>query len=103
MAKTYETSPQAEIHYTTYNDYQQGEGITACCHLQNLDNKGADDPAVAIFITPEGDFKISDTKHERGSPLYAELSQIMGAITVDAIPVTTPVNNRTIPHLRSVA
>lgn len=66
--------------------------------LKDCDAAGSHDPAVAVYVTPKGDFVISDT-YEYGSTEQSELSHTLGVIAVDVLPSL----NQPIRHLRTVA
>lgn len=83
MTQTFETSTlhidESHIHRELPNDRGNSQ-LTRC------DEAGAHDPTVAVYLTPKGDFYISEQRYEYGTLEQYQLSHTLGAIAVDSLP-----------------
>lgn len=86
MTQTFETST---LHIDESQLYKELPNVHGNRQLTECDAAGKHDPAVAIYVTPEGDFKISEA-YEYGSAEHFELSHTLGAIAIDTLPSHIP-------------
>ena len=86
MTQTFEAST---LHVDESQLYRELPNPRGNRQLLDCDDAGKHDPTVAIYITPQGDFKISEIRYEYGSAEQYELSHTLGAIAVDVLPTVT--------------
>lgn len=100
MKHTYETST-LHLDENAYNNNLRAH-MGGNDQLTSCDTAGEKDPMVAVYITPEGDFKISDTIYEYSSSDHSYLSHTVGGLILNNLPTET-VPQTNVRQLRSVA
>lgn len=84
--ETSETSPLLEDAFYETPLYRNLPNPYGNTQLRHCDEAGEKDPTVGIYITPQGDFNISEP-YPYGTPEQKVLSHTIGGLIVDHLPL----------------